>query len=63
MYHITCQWGIGNKVSKEESYNFSSKEDRDKQIQEFFRKKINEGYHVLYMYPHNLFASTDFKIA
>lgn len=49
-YSITISWYSGSSKPREKVYGFDTREEKDKKIRAIFKRKIREGYYLLYSY-------------
>jgi predicted DNA-binding WGR domain protein len=49
-YALTVAWRVGNGQEREKIYGFETRADMDKKIQQVFRRKIRDGYALLYSF-------------
>jgi predicted DNA-binding WGR domain protein len=49
-YSFTVVWGRGSSSGKEKVHSFASQEAMDKRLQSLVRRKIDQGYTLLYSY-------------
>jgi predicted DNA-binding WGR domain protein len=49
-YAFTVIWGRALRKGREKVYSFESREELDDKLRELVRRRIEEGYRVLYSY-------------
>jgi predicted DNA-binding WGR domain protein len=47
---FTASWGVALAAGRERVYVFDSRRDMDNKLQELIRRRIRDGYRVLYTY-------------
>jgi predicted DNA-binding WGR domain protein len=49
-YALTVAWRVGSGQEREKIHGFETRADMDKKIQQVFRRKIRDGYALLYSF-------------
>ena len=50
---FTAVWGSFPKAGRERVYTFEDRESMDRKLREIFRRRVRDGYRVLYSFSRN----------